>query len=382
MSRARIAIVLNTIGLGGVPVAALQLLRHLPAACYDTSVFVLKHADTDSKARVERRTRFESIGAHVHIAERTDELGVVAELTEWLAARRIDLLHTHSFRPNLYGRLAGVLHRPRGLKVIAHYHNQYDNKWDRDPATLTLEQQLAEHSDAMVAVSKSVRRHVAERLQVDKARIELVSNGVEVRHFQGVDREQARRAFNVDPGQITVGLVGRICEQKGQEDLVEAALDLCQTNRRALFLMAGTIEDRGLKDRLVQRIEGAGRAHQIRFIGHVIDMPTLYAAIDMLVAPSRWEGFGLMLIEAMAAGLPVVASRVGAIPEVVSEGETALLVPPHHPDALAAALADLMRHPERRAQLGQAGQRRAERFSWQRAGEQLDNLYGALLATR
>ena len=120
----------------------------------------------------------------------------------------------------------------------------------------------------------------------------------------------------------------------------------------------------------------------MRFTGYVDDMPALYAAIDVLAAPSRWEGFGLMLVEAMAAGVPIVATAAGAIPEVVGDGPALLVAPDDH-DALANAI---VQRPRRRRDGGGDGRgrprARAATFSWERSAERLEAVYDAVLAER
>jgi glycosyltransferase involved in cell wall biosynthesis len=373
--------VLNTMGLGGVPEVAYQLLRELAGSRYDLRLCILKGEGAADSARAAREARFKALGVRIHYATRTPgKLGSIADVAEWLDAERIDLLHTHSYRPNVYARMAGALCRPNGLRVVAHYHNQYDDKWESTPEMLSLERQLAKGCDAMFAVSDAVRRHVAERLGLNPERIEVVPNGVDVSAFQGIDRAAAREALGLGRDRPVFGLIGRLCEQKGQEDFVEAAILLAHRCPDALFLMVGGIEDKALHQRLEPRIAAAGLSGTIRFTGHWTDIASVYAALDAVVAPSRWEGFGLMLIEAMASRRPIVAARVGAIPDVVREGETALLVPPRDPQALAAAMASLIDDLDLRARLGAAGVCDLDQYSWPRAAERVAAICDRVLA--
>lgn len=377
--RPRIAHVINSIGLGGVPEAAYHLLRCLPREHYDCALYVLRRAGDEPEARDGRLARFAELGVSVSFPERDDQkMVVMADLCRWLGERRIDLVHTHSYKPNLYGRLAALLRRHEGLRMVGHYHNQYDNKWESDGG-LVYDAMLAHSSDGLVACSASVRDHVAEHLQVPCERVEVILNGVEAQRFAGGERAAARARFELPADRPVVALVGRISEQKGQAEFIRAAGLVRRELPQALFLIVGSADDAGLLDHAQGLVQELGLAESVRFTGHLTDMPALYAAIDILAAPSRWEGFGLMLVEAMAAGKPIVATAVGAIPEVVVADRTALLVPPQDPAALAAALLRLLRDPAGARRMGACGVERAREFSWERSGEQLAGLYDRIL---
>jgi glycosyltransferase involved in cell wall biosynthesis len=379
MIRPRVAHVLNSIGLGGVPEAAYHLIRALPRDAYQNRVYILKRAAGDEDAREGRAARFAEVGAAVSFPQREDaKLGGVGELAAWLLENRIDLLHTHSYKPNLYGRLAGLLCRYTGLKMIAHYHNQYDNKWEKDGG-LIYDRTLAHASDALIACSGSVAEHVAERIGVAPQRVDVILNGVEAGRFAAADRLQARAALGLPPDVPAIGCVGRISEQKGQEEFIRAATLVRREFPSAIFLVVGSADDDKLLARMQALVAQLDLGATVRFTGHLSDMPVVYAALDVLAAPSRWEGFGLMLAEAMAAGRPIVAARAGAIPEVVVEDETALLVPPRDAPALAAALLRVLRDPALARRLGAAGVVRARDFSWERSGAALDTVYQRVL---
>jgi glycosyltransferase involved in cell wall biosynthesis len=379
LRKPRVAHVLNTIGLGGVPEAALHLIRALPPGRFDCRVYVMKRSGDEEEGRGERLARFEEAGVPVSFPRAAGEkLAVASDLCGWLVAEGIDLLHTHSYKPNLYARLAGLPCRAGGLKIAAHYHNQYDNKWEKD-GSLTLERMLSRASDALLAVSGSVREHVAERLAIAPERVDVILNGVEAERFAGLDPAAARAKFGLAPGRPVAGIVGRISQQKGQEDFLRAARLLADRFPEALFLVVGSADDDKLLARTQALAGELGLGDAVRFTGHVTDMPALYAALDVLVAPSRWEGFGLMLVEAMAAGKPIVASAVGAIPEVLGGSGAGILVPPADPAALAQAVAPLLADPGARAAMGAAGRERAGDFSWEASGRRLAAVYDRIL---
>jgi glycosyltransferase involved in cell wall biosynthesis len=373
MKKTRVGMVLNSVGFGGVTEVAIQLLRALPRDEFAFDLCLLKR---DASADPDRLARFAALDAPVHCASASGgKFEMIAGVAGWAAERKLDILHTHSFRPNIYGRLGGALRRPEGLRLLPHYHNQYDDKWGKEPELLALERHLAASSDAVIAVSRSVQEHVAERLGIDADRIEVIANGVAAPDFQFADAAGARRQLGIRDGALVFGLIGRICRQKGQDIFAEAAIAAAAEMPEAEFLVIGDIEDEAMHRRLRQRIDEADLAERIRFTGHRSDMALVYSALDCVVAPSRWEGFGLMLIEAMAAGKPVIAARAGAIPEVVAEDKTALLVPPENAAELAAAMLRLGSDAGLLRALGQAGIERQKAFSWQEAAAKLASVY-------
>ena len=372
----RVGMVLTTMGFGGVPEVVFQLMRRLPRDRFTASLCVLKREEDEANVSHDRRDRFTEAGFDVHYAhESSRKIDTVAAVADWIESRGIELLHTHSNRPNVVGRMAATLFHGSGLAVVSHYHNQYDDKWERDPAMLSLERRLASSTHAMIAVSDSVRQHVASRIGVGEECVEVVPNGVDASKFVCADRAAAKRALGLDESRPVVGVVGRITEQKGQEDFVEAALQLAIDRPEPLFVMVGYAEDAALQQRLRQRIAVFGLSDRIRFLGNRDDMANVYAALDLVVAPSRWEGFGMMLVEAMAAGRPIVAARAGAIPEIVRDGTSGVLVEPRDPASLAAAIARLLDDPARCAAMAACGPLESERYGWSRCADLVAEVY-------
>jgi glycosyltransferase involved in cell wall biosynthesis len=369
-----VAMVVNTLGSGGVPEAVLNLCAHLPRAQYEPHLFVLKAGGNPSESQAFSAC-FRDADVPVTIAQSPDgKIGAVAELADWLMQRRMNILQSHSFRPNLYARMAGAICRQSGLRIVAQYHNQYDDKWPVGSSALLLERQLAQVTDAMVAVSTSVRDHVVQKLGLREDRITVIPNGVTPGKVRPIDRQAARRQLGLAPQDLAIGLIGRVCAQKGQEDLVEAALKLRQRLPQAVFLLIGAVEDAALHARIEALIGGEKATDRIRFIGHMSDIAPAYTALDLLVAPSRWEGFGLVLVEAMAAGLPILATDVGAIAEVT--GGAARLVAAGNPSALADAI--LSFDPKARERAAATGKERCLAFSWKASAARLAALYDQL----
>jgi glycosyltransferase involved in cell wall biosynthesis len=385
-TRRRVGHVINTIGLGGVPEAAWQLLARLPRQEFERSLFVLSQPEGETEARRQRLQRFVDAGVAVELAppgaSRAERLGA---LGQWLQRQRLELLHTHSYKPNLVARPVAVEQGPGGPRIVAHYHNQYDNKWAKDDS-LALDARLADVSAALVACSASVAQHVQQRLGLPPGRVEVVPNGVDTQRFQPMDRAAARRRLGLvreeaDLQRPMVGIVGRLCRQKGQDLFLRAAAQLSPRWPQVRWLMVGSADDPAVQSQLGNLAASLGfSAPRLQWLGHVQDMPAVYGALDLLVAPSRWEGFGLMLVEAMACGTPIVATRAGAIPEVLGESPCGRLVATEDVGALAAAITEVLSRGELRIAMAAAGPRRAADFSWDASAAGLARLYERLLA--
>jgi glycosyltransferase involved in cell wall biosynthesis len=376
----RIAHVLNTMGLGGVSAVAYELLRRLPADRYEHVVYALRRAADNPEARAAQVERFTALGATVRFPrDDAKKFTVVAELCEWLREDAVDVLHTHSYKPNVYGRIAGSLHG--GPRMVAHYHNVYDDKWAAD-GTRAYDELLAPRTDRLVACSQAVADHLALRLGLDRSRVDVVPNGVDAERFAaGRGRGgEVRERLGVPAGAPLVGTVGRVSRQKAQEVFLAAAALVRERRPDAHFVVAGGAEDAPLLEALHAQAAALGLTDSVRFAGHVADMPALYDALDVLAAPSRWEGLPLTLVEALAAGTPVVATDIPPIREATGDGAAAVLVGLDDPAALAAGVLGVLSDRRRAQELAGRGRAVAARRTWERSAAALDDLYAHVAA--
>jgi glycosyltransferase involved in cell wall biosynthesis len=304
---------------------------------------------------------------------------------EWLLpvlARSIkngpaDILHIHSEW--------GLLHLPIASVRILHLRTPIP-----DPIT-PAHRRLLKKSDAVLCNSGYIRDRFLHGFEYPIDRTFVVYNGVNQQWFAGISRETARARLGLNQDDFIVLYAGAIVPEKGFQLLVDA-LRLLEAQRRPLLLVAGSLglwrSSLGHAPEAIQYHENALRAAQAiqaRFLGLVAhrDMPEVYAACDCFICPSIWnEPFGNVNIEAMSAGRPVIASRVGGIPETIADGHTGILVPPGDPRALAAAIARLGDDRELRTRMGHAARERAKRFSWEATATQLEGVYQALLAEK
>jgi glycosyltransferase involved in cell wall biosynthesis len=205
-------------------------------------------------------------------------------------------------------------------------------------------------ADRVIAISEAVRDHlVAQGMAGD--RIDVVYSGIDPRRYSmPVPREEARRALEIPPDAVVLGVLAHLTAKKGHHVLLPALAELKPQFPRLLTLLAGDGVERG---RLEEQARHLGLTEQVRFLGFREDVLPVYAALEFLVLPSvAGEGLPRALLEAGFLGLPVVGTRLSGVPEIVRDGETGYVVPPGDAPALAARLRDLLACPSRRAQFG------------------------------
>lgn len=238
---------------------------------------------------------------------------------------------------------------------------------------------LIRRQDALIATSPQAASYLERPAEV-------ILHGVDLDTFRPApDRAAARLALGLAPDAVLVGCFGRIRAQKGVDLLVEAALRLLPDRPAVQVVFTGrvTAEHQAFADDLRVRIAAAGLGERIRFLGERPweEITALYPCLDLFVAPARWEGFGLTPLEAMAAGVPVVAARVGAYEALIREGETGSLIPPGDADALTAALARWLDDPAARAAAGRAARAHvAERHGIEAEARAITAVYRRMLA--
>lgn len=377
---------LGTLGTGGVPVVAHALLQRLPAR-WVPHLYYLTDRGVDPERRHHDVEELLTRGIRVRLVPADiadDKAALVSTLERWIRNDHIRVVHTHSTRPNRWGRLA-ALEVPDVL-TVAHYHNHYDDKWLPGSEALAVERELASRTSALVACSVSVAAHLVDRLGVGSHRVTVLPNGVEAERFSGGDGAAVRSELGVPPRTRVVGAVGRLCAQKAPDDVLVALAPLLLVRPQLELWFVGAPDDPELVARLTRQAEVLGVADRVRLLGYRRDMAGVYAALDVVVLASRWEGFGLVVAEAMAAARPVVVTDVGGIGEAAGsdtvDGPAVRLVPPGDIDALRAGVADVLDRPEVARLLAVRGVRRAAELGWGAATAGLDDLYATLLAAR
>lgn len=371
MTDLRVIHVIKATGIAGAEGHLLTLLPGLRAAGVDARLLLLvtpeRPLDDYAAAFSARGVPVERRTIHRHI-----DLGLWSSLRADLRAFRPDIVHTHLIHGDLYGLTAA---RSLGLPLtVSSRHNDdaFRTRW----MVRMLNRILWRMTRAGIAISHSIARFSEVVEGAVPGQVRCIHYGLDSSQ-QPVDRQRARARLSAElglpPDTVWVGMACRLVEQKGVRFGLDAFAQTARLHPDAHLLIAG---DGPLKASLQARAAEHLVADRVHFLGWRSDAPELLAAFDVLLAPSLWEGFGLVMLEAMAQQTPVIASAVSAIPEVVSDGETGLLVPPRNVDALAGALHTLLADPALRRHMGLMGRDRMETtFSAARMVEQTIALY-------
>ncbi len=359
-------------------------------------------------ARVIDRSRFDLrvytlFAARRHYAQALADLGVpevcldltssfdlaraIQRLRRRLVSTPADIIHTHLFAANVVGRLTARL---QGIPVLSTIHDADYEPVVRqgNPGLTPWKQSLLQQVDRwtavlsrahLVAVSDYVAVAVRRRLKVQGSRLDVIPNAVDTEVFRPSDparRAAARQRLGLGAETQVVTSIGRMTPQKGQDVLLRAFALVRSRLPEARLLLVGDGIQRDTYQAVAQEL---GLGSSVSFLGVRPDIPEILGATDVFALPSLHEGFGLVVIEALASGIPVVGTRTGPIPQILRDGDTGLLCEPGDASGLADALLSLLNDPERRCGMARRGREDAvARFSLPEMVRRLETLYERL----
>jgi glycosyltransferase involved in cell wall biosynthesis len=319
------------------------------------------------------RAELEAAGVEVMFLDRRSKtsLGAWAPLVSLLRSGRIDVLHAHKFGSNCWGTALGRL--TRVPVVVAHEHSW---TYVGHPVRKALDRHLVGRgADAFIAVSREDARRMVEVEHVDPSVVRYVPNGIPPLPRPTHD---VRAELGIPADAPLVGTVGQLRPEKAYDLLLRSVAILARDRPTLHVLIVGEGPERPHLEALVRELGLSTIAH---LPGQRRDIANVLAAMDVAVCCSPAEGSPLSVMEYMAAGVAVVATRVGGIPDLVTDGEQGLLVPPDDAVAVARAIGDLVDAPDRRAAMGAAGRmRQARDFDLQVMIERIQDLYRELYA--
>jgi len=385
--RVKILRVIARLNMGGPALHVAYLTAGLTERGYDTTLVA------GSLARGEDSMSFVADQRGVQVVQ-IDELGrEISPLRDLVATLRLarlirrerpQILHTHTAKAGTVGRVAALLAGSRRPPIIVHTFHGHVLRGYFGPLRSyffrLLERGLAAGTTALVAVSPEVRDDLVALGVAPSERFVVVRLGIELDERVAPEqngRAESRRYLGIPGDRFAVGWIGRMTAVKRTDDVLVAFKRLREDGVDAVLCMVGDGPDR---TQLEQRAHELGVIRDTLFLGYQEHVAPFYSAFDALVLPSSNEGTPVSAIEALAAGRPVVATRVGGVPDVVRDGKDGFLVETGDTAELANRLAQLARDPELRERMGDAGRARVlPRYAVDRLVDDVDRLYRSLL---
>src|SRR3954447_16932466 len=384
----RVLRVIARLNMGGPALHVAYLSAGLAERGYETTLVAGSLArGEDSMAFVAERlglevAKVEDLSREISVLR---DLRSVRSLARLIRKERPQILHTHTAKAGAVGRIAALLAGDARPPIIVHTFHGHVLRGYFDPVRATafrlLERWLARHSTALIAVSPQVRDDLVRLGVAPAEKFAVVRLGIELgeRTATGeVDGAEQRRRLGIPADRFVVGWIGRMASVKRADDVLLSFKGLRDRGIDACLCMVGDGPDRADLER---RAHELGVMRDTLFLGYQEDVAPFYAAFDALVLPSGNEGTPVSVIEALAAGRPVVATSVGGVPDVVRDGEDGFLVEAGATGEVADRLARLARDPALRAQMGKHGRERVvPRYAVDRLVADVDELYRSLLS--
>lgn len=335
----RVLHVIDSLDLGGAQVVLLNLIKHADRTRFALEAVSLHGQGVFWEPLKATGVPASSLSFHHYFPS------YVPGLLGLMLARRYDVVHCHLLAANVIAKPLAALCR---VPVRINHDHCNDKLTDPRPWALPADRWTNRFSSHVIAVSESTRKFVEKDEGVPAEHTSTIHNGIDctVNRPRPEARAEARRRWGLPPDAIVIAGIGRLTDQKNFALFLETAARVCAAQPKAFFAIAGTGEQ---ENALRQQAHALGIADRVRFLGFVREMTELYPAVDFLLLTSKYEGLPITILEAMANGVPIVASKLDGIAEVLTDGHDAALVPEQKAEAFAARLLELLEQPPRAA---------------------------------
>ena len=376
---------------GGMNVYVMQLAREFGKRGHQVDVFTRYHDPSDPQiVELGQGARVVHLKAGPYDTTKQDLYQFIPEFLHAMDSFRssqgidYDLIHSHYW---LSGRVGMALSQQWDVPHVATFHTLAKTKMrarageQESEIRTNVERKVMESADGLVVSTEMEKDDLIRLYQASRAKIKVVPAGVDLELFYPRDKEDAREKLGIEENRVIL-YVGRIEPLKGIEILLEAVKLLEDPRDTRLVIVGGSLEDDAELERLKGLSEQLGIEEKVTFSGSVPQemLPDFYSAADAFVLPSYYESFGLVALEAMACGTPVVVSRVGGLKTFIKQGETGYLIPWRCPEPFAQRLDMLLANPALKESMGKAARAQALEMSWSGVADRLLDFYSDLMA--
>ena len=367
--RMKIFYLITDLEPGGAENLLLEFCKYISKEEFDISVGYLKGKGGLKKIFKKAGIRVFDLNMRTRI-----DVFCLLRLAGFIKSEKFDIVHTHLIDADIFGFFAAKIAGIR--RIVSTKHNTDDFRKKRTIPML-LDTFVGNKVSMNIAVSNSVREFLIKYQKIKPEKIEVVYNGINIEKFlPRKNKEKAKTGLGLNPKDHVIGLIGRFEKQKGHVYLVEAASKIISDieNVHLVFLGEGS-----LKKSIQGEVERLKLKSQVTFLNLREDVAAVLNAMDILVLPSLWEGLGMVLLEAMAAGVPVLASDVDGIREAVVNNQTGILVPPADSGKLAEQVLALLKDEYLRCTLSKNGRDFVEeKFNINKFVNKMESIYQQL----
>lgn len=379
----RILHIITRLELGGPPILLLDLIQRLNKERFACSIATGITADSKYDMTGFARDKnikviiFPSLVRNIRPLK---DLKALITLCLFLKKEKYDIVHCHTSKGGFIGRLAAKL---AGIKIIMYspHGDIFKGYFSRSVTNIfvLLEKLIAPFTDRIITLSKTGTERFLEHGIGARQQLTHIYNGIDITDYERIKtgKPEKRAELGLGKDDFVCATIGRLVPVKGHKYLIDAIQKVVKVIPFAKFLFIG---DGDLRSQLLEQAESLEVRNNICFPGARSDIAELLNCIDIFLLPSLNEGFGIVLVEAMAMKKPVIATNVGGIPEIVVNGTTGILVPPKDPEAFSSAIIKLHNNPETSLRMGFAGYERARRlFDITTTVSKFENLYCDLI---
>jgi len=363
MRKTRILYVITSLGLGGAENLLLSYLRKLDNTKYIFHVCCLREKPDDLYNEI---TNY-ALVTNLNVKNKFNPV-IIFHLIKLIRSYKPDIIHTHLFQPRIYTTFANLFYH--GAILITHKHNRVNPI--KHNIFIFLEMLSSLFNKKIIAISESVKESLQKYEFIPEKKIIVIPNAIEYQIFSNTVKIKDVN----EKKKLIIGTIGRLEKQKGIEYLILAMKQILTRFPEARLEIIG---DGSQAEKLKNLCKKLGISNSVFFFGKFADVIPFYRRMDVFVLSSIYEGFGIVLLEAMASAVPVVASNVGGVKEVINDMSSGLLVPSKNPNAIASAVIRILEDPRLAKCLSDEGMNRAKLFDIRIHINKLDTLYTNLL---
>lgn len=373
----KVAHVVLGLQVGGLQRLVVQLLRHTDRSRFSPTVCAL-----DEPGALAAELARMDVPLWLYRPSQRIDAASIAAFSRRLSRENFDLVHTHNATPHLYGAVGAALSTLRHafhrcVKRPRVIHTKHGCNAPTLPTNVMANRLASALTDRVVTVSEDARRVVLDVEQVNPAKVVTIVNGIDTGEYHpAASPIPSRERLGIPTGGLHIGCVARLSAEKDHETLIEAFAQLRAKGMNVHLTLIGNGNRRRALEEQTARL---GLTRAVTFTGILPCIAPLLPAFDTFALASQTEGLSLSLLEASAAGVPIVATDVGSNAEVVRHAETGLLVSPGSPDLFAQALESMLTRPDRRLMGARGRARTVERFSIDRMARSYQDLYAEVL---